>query len=90
MPAASDAVRIDSYKRAFALTTLAFFLVWLVIAIGVHLPARELYSPPGSPGRINGAPLNWWLIQISIALGVVLAFAYAFAVNKLDEKYGVA
>jgi len=63
--------------------------MWLVIAIGVHLPAKSLYVPPGSPSRINGAPLNWWMIQVSIALGVVLAFAYAYVVNKLDDKYGV-
>ena len=80
---------VEGYKRAFLLTTLAFFLVWLVVAIGVHLPAKSLYAPPGSPSRINGAPLNWWMIQISIALGIVLAFAYAYVVNSLDEKYGV-
>jgi putative solute:sodium symporter small subunit len=45
--------------------------------------------PYDSPARINGAPLNWWMIQISIALGVILAFAYAYTINRLDEKYGI-
>ena len=80
---------VNAYKRAFTAATLVFFLVWLVVAIIVHLPARSLYAPPGSSARINGAPLNWWMIQISIALGVILAFAYAYTINKLDEKYGV-
>jgi putative solute:sodium symporter small subunit len=79
---------VNSYKRAFYTATLLFFLAWLVIAIIVHLPARSLYAPPGSSARINGAPLNWWMIQISIALGVILAFAYAYTINRLDEKYG--
>ncbi|KSW11404.1 hypothetical protein CF15_00645 [Pyrodictium occultum] len=82
-------VDYERYKRAFMLATLVFFLVWLAIAFGLHLPAKSLYAPPGSPARINGAPLNWWMIQVSIALGVVLAFAYAFTINKLDEKYGI-
>jgi len=80
---------VESYKRSFAALTAIFFTVWLIIAIVVHLPARSLWAPYNSPARINGAPLNWWMIQISIALGVVLAFAYAYAANRLDEKYGI-
>jgi len=89
VPATSSANTIEAYKRSFALVTLVFFLIWLVIAIIVHLPARQLWAPVNSPSRINGAPLNWWMIQISIALGVILAFAYAYTVNRLDEKYGI-
>ncbi|NOZ89200.1 MAG: DUF4212 domain-containing protein [Crenarchaeota archaeon] len=82
-------INIQAYKRAFALATLTFFIIWAIIAIGVHLPAKSLYAPPGSPERINGAPLNWWMIQISIALGVILAFAYAYTINSIDERYGI-
>jgi len=82
-------VPAESYKRDFARLTAIFFALWLIVAIVVHLPARRLWVPYDSPARINGAPLNWWMIQISIALGVVLAFAYAYAVNRLDEKYGI-
>ncbi len=80
---------IAAYKRTFTAATLVFFLIWLVIALLVHLPAKSLWAPPASSARINGAPLNWWMIQISIALGVILAFAYAITINKIDEKYGI-
>jgi putative solute:sodium symporter small subunit len=86
---AATTARLESYKKSFALWTTVFFLVWLTIALGVHLPARQLWAPANSPSRLNGAPLNWWMIQISIALGVILAFAYAYTINKLDEKYGI-
>lgn len=85
----TSAVRVEEYKRAFAATTIVFFIIWLIVAIGFHLPAKSLYSPPGSPARHNGAPTNWWMIQVSIALGVILAFAYALTINRLDEKYGM-
>ncbi len=74
---------VVEYRKEFARITAAFFAVWAVIAIGLHLPARMLYQL----GRINGAPLNWWMIQVSIALGIVLAFAYAYVMNKIEEKY---
>ncbi|ALL01761.1 hypothetical protein Pyrde_1718 [Pyrodictium delaneyi] len=86
---ASTPVDREGYKRAFTAATIVFFIAWAIIAIGFHLPAKSLYAPPGSPERINGAPLNWWMIQISIALGVVLAFIYAYVINKLDEKFGI-
>ena len=86
---ASTLVNREGYKRAFTAATLAFFIAWAIIAIGFHLPAKSLYAPPGSLERINGAPLNWWMIQISIGLGVVLAFVYAFVINRLDEKFGI-
>jgi putative solute:sodium symporter small subunit len=86
---ASTLVDRESYKRAFTAATLVFFIAWAIIAIGLHLPAKSLYAPPGSSERVNGAPLNWWMIQLSIGLGVVLAFVYAFVINKLDEKFGI-
>lgn len=86
---ASTPVDREGYKKAFTAATIVFFIAWAIIAIGFHLPAKSLYAPPGSPERINGAPLNWWMIQISIALGVVLAFIYAYVINKLDEKFGI-
>lgn len=89
MSQSTTSVRVEEYKRAFAIATTVFFIIWLIVALGVHLPAKSLYTPPGQPGRLNGAPLNWWMIQISIALGVILAFAYAYTINKLDEKYGM-
>ncbi len=87
--AATSQATIESYKKSFAGLTVLFFIIWLVIALLVHLPARQLWAPANSPARLNGAPLNWWMIQISIALGVVLAFAYAYTINRLDEKYGI-
>jgi len=86
---ASTLVDREDYKRAFTAATIVFFIAWAIIAIGFHLPAKSLHAPPGSPERINGAPFNWWMIQISIALGVVLAFIYAYVINKLDEKFGI-
>ncbi|BEP17947.1 hypothetical protein PYJP_12990 [Pyrofollis japonicus] len=79
--------KVLAYKKAFATWTTIYFIVWLVIALGLHLPAKQFYAPPGSEARIGGAPLNWWMIQISIALGIVLAFLYAYTINKLDEKF---
>jgi len=79
--------RVLAYKRAFASWTILYLIAWIVIAFGAHLPAKKLYSPPGSEARIGGAPLNWWMIQISIALGIVLVFLYAYTINKLDDKF---
>ncbi len=82
--------RVEEHRKAFGAVTLAFFVVWFIIAILIHMPAPLFYVAPGEPDRIGGAPLNWWLIQASIAMGIVLAFAYSYVMNKIDEKYGVA
>ncbi len=74
---------VVEYRKKFARVTAAFFAAWAVIALGLHLPANIFYQL----GRINGAPLNWWMIQISIFLGIVLAFAYAYVMNKIEEEY---
>ena len=81
----NGSTRDVEYKSRSLRILALFFAVWLFFAVLVHIPVDEL------KGHVfNGAGLHWWFAtQWSIAAGIVVAFLYAYAMNRLDEEFGV-
>jgi len=71
------------YWRTLLTITAVFTIVWFIIVYVVHALALQLHKIV-----VNGAPLNWWMIQGSISIGIILAFLYALIMNNyVDKKF---
>lgn len=71
------------YWRTVLTITSIFTIAWFIVTYVVHAFALQLHKIV-----VNGAPLNWWLIQGSISIGIILAFLYALVMNKyVDKKF---
>jgi putative solute:sodium symporter small subunit len=61
-------------------------VIWFVASFGLGIILR----PALSDIKIGGADLGFWFAQNgSIYVFLVLIFAYAWRMNKLDKEYGV-
>jgi len=71
------------YWRTVLIITSIFTIAWFIVTYVVHAFAPQLHKIV-----VNGAPLNWWLIQGSISIGIILAFLYALVMNNyVDKKF---
>ena len=70
-----------SYWRTLLAITATFSTVWFIVTYVVHALAPQLHKI-----IVNGAPLNWWMIQGSISIGIILAFLYALIMNNYVDK----
>lgn len=61
-----------------------FLIIWLVISLGCSILLVEILNLI----RFGNVPLGFWLAQQgSILVFVVLNFAYAHQMDKLDYRY---
>jgi len=71
------------YWRRLLSLTMGTFVAWFIVAI--VLPA----SAPAFKGVVIGSlpSLHWYIPAfISIVLGIVIIFVYAYLATKLDEE----
>ena len=65
---------------------LRCLIIWFVVSYGFGL----LLVEPLNAIRLGGYKLGFWFAQQgSIYVFVALVFYYAWAMNKLDEEFGV-
>lgn len=69
------------------LALVAFLLIiWFVVSFGFGI----LLVEPMNQFNLGGYPLGFWFAQQgSIYIFLVLIFAYAWAMNRLDRKFDV-
>ncbi|MEC4985117.1 MAG: DUF4212 domain-containing protein [Oscillatoria sp. PMC 1068.18] len=61
-------------------------IIWGLVSIVLGI----LLAEPLNALRLGGVPLGFWIAQQgSIYVFVILIFVYAFAMDKLDRKYGI-
>jgi putative solute:sodium symporter small subunit len=77
--------KLEAYHRENIRLITALLVVWFVVSyIGA------LLAKPLSKLTIFGFPMHYWVsAQVSVVTFVVLIFVYAYAMNRLDQKYGV-
>ena len=71
------------YWRRLLSLTMGTFVAWFIVAI--VLPV----SAPAFKGVVIGSlpPLHWYIPAfISIVLGIVIIFVYAYLATRLDEE----
>ncbi|MEX0703623.1 MAG: DUF4212 domain-containing protein [Planctomycetales bacterium] len=93
-PAPPDSARVQrpavrdprGYWRANRNLIAVLLVIWGSVSLGCGV----LFVEPLNAYRIGKLPLGFWIGQQgSIFLFVVLIFVYAFAMDRLDRKYGV-
>ncbi len=76
---------LDAYWKANLKVIIIMLLIWFGVA----------YVPPLFVNQLNqiviaGFPLGYYMgSQGSLVVFVVLIFAYAYIMNKLDQQYGM-
>lgn len=76
----------SAYWRANLALLSVLLWVWFVVSYGFGI----LLSEPLNAIALWGYPLGFWFAQQgSIYVFLVLIFVYAWAMNRLDRKYGV-
>ena len=76
----------QEYWRANLRLVAICLVVWAVVSYGFGL----VLHPVLDAIDVGGAGLGFWFAQQgSIYVFLILVFVYAFAMNKLDRKYGV-
>lgn len=61
-----------------------FLIIWLVVSIGLSILLVEFLNVI----KLGNVPLGFWIAQQgSILVFVILNFAYALQMDKLDFKY---
>ena len=69
-------------KRLLAIMLIGWFMACIALPVLLVQPLNQVH--------IAGFPLGFWFsFQGSFILCVVLAFSYAFFMNRLDKKYGL-
>ena len=76
---------VQGYWLRVKLVTAALLLVWSVVSFGLTYFARELDF------TLLGWPFSYWVAAQGalIVYGLIIA-VYAWSVNRLDDRYGVA
>lgn len=75
-----------AYWRANLNLLTLFLIIWFLVSFGFGI----LLVEPLNAIRLGGYKLGFWFAQQgSIYCFVVLIFAYAWAMNRLDRKFGV-
>lgn len=82
----ADKTSSNAYWAANIRIILISLAIWFVCSFGIGIILR----PALSGIHVGGADLGFWFAQNgSIYVFLVLIFAYAWRMNKLDKEYGV-
>lgn len=82
----ADRTSSNAYWAANVRIILISLAVWFVCSFGLGI----LLRPALSGISVGGADLGFWMAQNgSIYVFLVLIFAYAWRMNKLDKEFGV-
>jgi putative solute:sodium symporter small subunit len=75
-----------SYWRANLALLSVLLFIWFLVSYGFGI----LLVEPLNAVQLGGYKLGFWFAQQgSIYIFLVLIFLYAWAMNRLDRKYGV-
>ena len=81
----SDRISSNAYWRANIRTIWICLAIWAFVSYGCGI----LFRPLLSGIKIGGTDLGFWFAQQgSILVFIVLIFAYAWRMNKLDREHG--
>jgi putative solute:sodium symporter small subunit len=81
----------ESNAKAYWSATLRLLAKILVIWFLVSYGAGILFADALNGIKLGGYPLGFWFAQQgSIYVFIVLIFYYAWAIGKLDRKFGVS
>jgi putative solute:sodium symporter small subunit len=82
----ADRTSSNAYWAANVRIILISLAIWFIASFGMGI----LLRPALSGIMIGGADLGFWFAQNgSIYVFLVLIFAYAWRMNKLDREFGV-
>ena len=82
----ADKSSSNAYWKANIRTIQVFLVIWFVCSFGFGILLRPMLSGIG----IGGTDLGFWFAQQgSILVFLVIIFAYAARMNKLDREHGV-
>ena len=82
----ADKSSSNAYWKANIRTIQLFLVIWFVCSFGFGILLRPMLSGIS----VGGTDLGFWFAQQgSILVFLVLIFAYAWRMNKLDREYGV-
>ncbi|MBW0159080.1 DUF4212 domain-containing protein [Sedimentimonas flavescens] len=82
----ADKSSSNAYWRANIRTIQLYLVIWFVCSFGFGILLRPMLSGIG----IGGTDLGFWFAQQgSIIVFLILIFAYAARMNKLDKEHGV-
>ena len=82
----ADKSSSNAYWRANIRTIQLYLVIWFVCSFGFGILLRPMLSGIG----IGGTDLGFWFAQQgSIIVFLILIFAYASRMNKLDKEHGV-
>jgi putative solute:sodium symporter small subunit len=82
----ADKSSSNAYWAANVRIIMISLAIWFICSFGLGIILR----PALSGIMIGGADLGFWFAQNgSIYVFLVLIFAYAWRMNKLDKEYGV-
>jgi putative solute:sodium symporter small subunit len=82
----SDKTSATSYWSANVRIIIISLVIWFIASFGMGI----LFRPALMGIKVGGADLGFWMAQNgSIYVFLVLIFAYAWRMNKLDSEYGV-
>ena len=82
----ADKSSSNAYWKANIRTIQIFLVIWFVCSFGFGILLRPMLAGIG----IGGTDLGFWFAQQgSILVFLVIIFAYAARMNKLDKEHGV-
>ena len=75
-----------AYWRATLKLLTVVLVIWAVVAYGLSI----VFAPALNNFSLGGYPLGFWFAQQgSLYVFVILIFAYAKIIEKIDRKYDV-
>jgi len=82
-----DQENARAHRKACLHITLALLAVWFFISFGCSILLRDWLD--ASLPSVGHAPFGFWMAQQGSIIGFVLILvAYAFLMNRLDNKHG--
>ncbi|MBD3786936.1 MAG: DUF4212 domain-containing protein [Sphingomonadales bacterium] len=82
----ADKSSSNAYWKANVRTIQIFLVIWFVCSFGFGILLRPMLAGI----KIGGTDLGFWFAQQgSIIVFLVIIFAYAAKMNKLDREHGV-
>lgn len=76
-----------AYRRACLKLTLSLLAIWFLISFVAAILLRDWLD--ANLPTIGNAPFGFWMAQQGSIIGfVLLLIAYAFFMNRLDNKHG--
>ena len=81
---------VDKSSNAYWAANVRIILISLAIWFACSFGMGILLRPALSGIHVGGADLGFWMAQNgSIYVFLILIFAYAWRMNKLDKEFGV-